>query len=924
MWFAVVLVILVAGTVFLCLWASLSTRVDELLRLNRAQDALLWVLQQKLNKLEAPPSEEKKAPVPVVTDDEIVPLVIPKKPEPELVVPPPPPPPPPPEPVVVLTPEVVPEKKPQLSPWSEPLRAPGPPEKPLRAPAALEKVPVVREEKPKKPAKEEAPNTILSRIWSWIVVGEEFRPKNVSLEYAVATTWLVRGAVLMLLGATAFFLHWAYERNLIRPEFRVGLTVLLGIGLAVFGLWLFRGKYRTIGLGLVGAGVGSLYFSVFSAHSLYHLCGAGSAILFTFLVTAAAVGIAVWKNMLPVAIIGTLAGYAAPILFSTGEKNYFGLFGYMLLLALGVGAANFKRNWKLLNLVAFLATWGIYALSLLKYSTSDFPVVITYLGVYSFFFALLPLIYAAGHKRNITVFGVLGIAANSLFTLSLGISLVYDAFGWKASAIVPFALGGLLSLLFGAGRALDREDHGAEAVYTVIAVGSFALGVGLCFGHAYITFTWGLMALALFAAASRMHYPKILNGCGAGLFAIAVFRLMIVDFPRYFHWNGPFSEFAFERLMTLGALILIAGATSRLLLRREKVEASQAFAVIALLGVWFYGFFEIRLLLGQAYVTLYWLTMAIVLFSCRKFRFGLLFRHCGFFVFAGALFHFLIRDLYPYFLRQTNFADHAWERLITLGALTAAAGIACLLFRELQKEKEDSAIDLLQVFALLCIVGGACYGSSEIKLLLGMSYLVPFWVVMATALLAAMTNPRLKTLFVTCGAILFTLAGVRFFFFLFNPHSYLWKDTVYSASFLERFLTMGAITLGAAVAWLIFHRRKEEDAARTFGSIALGFLWFYGTYEIGFFLKQWNGQDAGISIWWGLFAFCLLLGGILKRKRVLRRIALALFAVTVGKIFFFDLAHLEQIYRIAASAALALALLAAAFTYIRFRDKFEI
>ena len=63
--------------------------------------------------------------------------------------------------------------------------------------------------------------------------------------------------------------------------------------------------------------------------------------------------------------------------------------------------------------------------------------------------------------------------------------------------------------------------------------------------------------------------------------------------------------------------------------------------------------------------------------------------------------------------------------------------------------------------------------------------------------------------------------------------------------------------------------------------------------------------------------------GVVRRLRPLRRLGLILFLVTVIKIFFYDLARVDSFYRIIAFILLGVALLAGAFVYIKFRDRFE-
>jgi Predicted membrane protein (DUF2339) len=72
------------------------------------------------------------------------------------------------------------------------------------------------------------------------------------------------------------------------------------------------------------------------------------------------------------------------------------------------------------------------------------------------------------------------------------------------------------------------------------------------------------------------------------------------------------------------------------------------------------------------------------------------------------------------------------------------------------------------------------------------------------------------------------------------------------------------------------------------------------------------------SIAWGLFALILLVVGILKNLRAARYSALGLLSVTLLKLFFLDLAQLDQLYRIGAFIGVAVIAMLASFAYQRF------
>ena len=77
-------------------------------------------------------------------------------------------------------------------------------------------------------------------------------------------------------------------------------------------------------------------------------------------------------------------------------------------------------------------------------------------------------------------------------------------------------------------------------------------------------------------------------------------------------------------------------------------------------------------------------------------------------------------------------------------------------------------------------------------------------------------------------------------------------------------------------------------------------------------------RDMTYSIAWALFALTLLVAGIARKIPACRYAALGLLSVTLLKLFFHDLAHLGQLYRIGALIGVAVIAMLASFAYQRF------
>jgi len=95
--------------------------------------------------------------------------------------------------------------------------------------------------------------------------------------------------------------------------------------------------------------------------------------------------------------LGLLGGYATPVMLSTGQADFIGLYGYLLLLGAGTLGIAAARRWHLLNALSFLANYLLVFLSIEEhYRPELFWTVMPFIAasisasVGSFFFASNP------------------------------------------------------------------------------------------------------------------------------------------------------------------------------------------------------------------------------------------------------------------------------------------------------------------------------------------------------------------------------------------------------------------------------------------------------------------------------------------------------------------------------------------------------
>ena len=461
----------------------------------------------------------------------------------------------------IIVPE--PEPMPMETFEPEPETIAEPPPLPIRQAAMTpEPAPVVEREPNKF---ETSVKTIMKRIWNWIVVGEEHRPAGVTMEFAIATTWLLRiGLVILVLGI-GFFLQYSGADHLMGPPTRVAIGIISGIFLLFTGIALHRGKYQLMGHGFCGGAIAVLYTSFLVSHSL-----AGLAALAAFglmaLVTVVAGILAVRLNSLLVAFLGLIGGYGTPVLLGPDTGSTTILFSYLVLLGLGVFWIASKKDWRILYYSAFLATYSLFGLQLGDYLPSSFLIYMPFLVGFFILFSTVTFIHQVISEEKSTLLEILFLFLNAAVFFGFAWHIMTLTYQKEALAIITLSLAAFYIIhiyIFLARKLLDRP---LLLSFIGLATVFVAITLPVLLTEGWVTVGWAIQGFVMLWIASKLR-SEFLKLLAYALYTIVIGRLLFFETGHQFFEGRPEVSIGalLQRLSLFGIPVLSLFAAHRLL-----------------------------------------------------------------------------------------------------------------------------------------------------------------------------------------------------------------------------------------------------------------------------------------------------------------------------------------------------------------------
>lgn len=686
-------------------------------------------------------------------------------------------------------------------------------------------------------------------------------PKSKSdLEKFIGENLINKIGIAITIIGVAIGAKYSIDNDLISPLTRIILAYSTGIGLLGFGIKLKR-KYESFSAVLVSGAVAILYFITYLAYSFYGLLPQAIAFILMLIFTTFTVVAAINYNKQVIAHIGLVGAYAVPFLLSEDSGKIAVLFTYITIINLGILFIAFKKYWKALQYSSFCLTWLIFSSWIIfDYNTEEhFVLGTSFLIIFFAIFYLLFLAYKLVRKEKFNKGNSLLLLSNSFIFFGLGYSILslHDT-GKHLLGLFTLVNAIIHSIV---SVIIYKQKLADKNVFYLIA-GLVLIFITIAFpvqlNGNWVTLLWATEATLLFWIG-RTKNVSIYEAMSYPLMILAFFSILQ-------DWSTVYNTY------------LVADPESKI----------------------------------TPFLNVNFLSSILVVVS-----FGLINRLNN-------------NPKYPSLIGS-------WIKITKVLSYTIPAILVFTLYYSFQLEISNYWSQLFKDSALSIQAIGEEYSQNyknydlkEFKTIWIINYSLLFFSMLSFVNIAKLKNKKLGyvsiglttitlAVFLTQG--LYSLSELRESYINQNLSEYYNRG---SFNIIIRYIALTFAALSLATIYLhikkVFNTKQYKVAFEYLLSTSI--LWIFSSELLNWMDLSGSTQSykLGLSILWGSYSLLLIAYGIWKNKKHLRIGAIGLFALTLIKLFFYDISHMSTIAKTIVFVSLGILLLIISFLYNKYHS----
>lgn len=772
-----------------------------------------------------------------------------------------------------------------------------------------------------------------------------------SFEQDIATKLPVWIGALSLICAAFFLVKYSIELGWMRPVVRVSLGGLFGAGLIAAGKWVIRrdyiANYERISQGLVGAGIVAMYASIYAALNLYDLLPPLIAFGGMIGVTALAVILSL-RHGQPIAVFGLLGGLLTPALIGSNEPNAIAIFTYLFLLFSGMFMVLARKGWWVLAIIAIIGvfSWSAFWFLWVFVASDALVLVVFCMAVTAVVLAVTGRMIASDNvekKHDLPIHGLnfMAIAGSALTIVWLSMEMTLTLFDWSMLGLLGMAVMALAYFKPGVYQRPLWIMLGASLVlyyfWTEQAPLNNAIAVIVGMSALYI----GGAAFLMRQVSDPRFWAGVQSITGVSLYALSYFAL---DLPV--SYKEPFGMFWGITSLILASLAIYQASDIREKYHVDTTIRAHLLAIYTLAAAAFIAMgLSIELpweyvplaIAGQIAVTA-WIyqrthidflkNIALILtlvFVGLHYEQIILFFHMATLSIGGNA---------PQLSQVTRYFVDA--PLVKLGIPAMLMAMALWIFAQHGELDEKFFNIVFGAFIFLALAAAyylfrySVHGDYATALSTKAGFIERSVVTAMISLLGFGLLEAFKKwdiAYLRPWALgLLMIAGLRYIYFDCLIHNPCFSHD----QFVGDMPLINGITLtyglGALLwTWAVYHGEltSKKVIYKVFGFAS---LFAFATFSVRQYFHGGNlipGSVApaelyGYSVAWLLTGVGLLAVGIQRQNKTARMASLAFILLAILKVFLYDAAELEGLYRVFSFFGLGVSLIGLSFFYTRF------
>lgn len=762
----------------------------------------------------------------------------------------------------------------------------------------------------------------------------ESEPDSFRFEENIATKLPVWIGAVSLIFAAFFLMKYSLDAGWISPVVRVVIGGIFSCLLLVIGQWFVtRDKIanaRRISQGLVGAGLAGLYVCLYASVHLYNLIPTFPGFIGMVFVTAIAVILSL-RHGQPIAVFGLLGGLLTPALIGSNDPQSTMLFIYLFILFSGIFIVLVRREWWTLAVVSII---GVNLWSLFWYSTAFVERDAIVLMLFAMSIAAIVVLTTArcltkNPSGSVHLLNLVAIGGAVFTIIMLEQRIQLNLLDWSMFGMLSVALMwlsyfkpeiyqkalwlkliGTITLYFV--WANNSNVNQAPLVLSALAA-VYTVGTAFLMRQVYDPRQWSIMQVVALLSFFIVGYFTI--NADETIWTILSLTLAAFNIAQAAYFKKAYQN---DENIKVGLLGISAFAASVFISLGLSFSLSLEYLPIAMAGqvmatAWVYRLTKLTILNLIA-------CLLTLIFIGMQYEQILLFIKIINASFRGTI---------PY----VN--DVLGMPLISLAVPGMLFVSALIIFRSTYTATQV-LINLLAMTSILLfitcgyyILGAAFHGNYSDGFLTQASFIergVLTGLIAFIGVLYFRQTYKVGSIWENWGTYLIILAIFRYVYFDGFLHNPLWKSdqNVGTTLILNGvLLTYGGATFLSLYALLSNKFNQIKDVFKVFGFVSL-FGWTSLTVR-----QIFHGENLTYGVTGSLEIYCYsliwlltgvgLLGiGILRGSQSARMASLAFIAPTILKVFLYDAAELEGLYRVFSFLGLGVSLIGLSYFYSRF------